>query len=60
VSVAEAEAAHRQVAARLAQLPRQIVAVRGQSALDETALLRTNLVSGVISAHDPPCEPPLH
>jgi allophanate hydrolase len=60
VSVAEAEAAHRQLAARLAQLPRQIVAVRGQSALDETALLRTNLVSGVVSAHDPPCEPPLH
>ena len=58
VSVAEAEAAHRQLAACLAQLPRQIVAVRPQPALDETALLGANLVSGVVSAHDPPCEPP--
>ncbi len=60
VSVAEAEAAHRQLAARLAQLSRQIVAVRGQLVLDATALLRTNLVSGVVSADDPSCEPPLH
>ncbi len=58
VSVAEAEAAHRRLAARLAELPRQIVAVRPQPALDETALLGANLVSGVVSAHDPPCEPP--
>jgi biotin-dependent carboxylase-like uncharacterized protein len=58
VSVADAEAAHRRHAASLAQLPRQIVAARQQPALDETALLGANLVSGVISAHDPPSEPP--
>jgi biotin-dependent carboxylase-like uncharacterized protein len=58
VSIDEAEAAHRQLAARLAALPRQIVAVRSRAALDETALLRANLVSGVVSAHDPPWEPP--
>jgi biotin-dependent carboxylase-like uncharacterized protein len=58
VSVAEAEAAHRQLAARLARLPGEIVAVRSQPTPDETALLRTNLVSGVVSAHDPPWEPP--
>jgi biotin-dependent carboxylase-like uncharacterized protein len=60
VSVAEAEAAHRELAARLAQLPRQIVAVRSTAALDEMALLRANLVSGVVSAHDPPFEPPVY
>jgi len=59
VSIAEAEAAHRQLAARLAALPRQIVAVRSRSALDEAALLlRANLVSGVVSADDPPWDPP--
>jgi biotin-dependent carboxylase-like uncharacterized protein len=58
VSVAEAEAAHRQLAARLAALPRQVVALRSAPAVDAAALLGANLVSGVVSAHDPPCEPP--
>jgi biotin-dependent carboxylase-like uncharacterized protein len=58
VSVADAEAAHRRFAARLAQLPQQIVPLRPEPTLDETALLGTNLVSGVVSAHDPPWEPP--
>jgi biotin-dependent carboxylase-like uncharacterized protein len=58
VSVAEAEAAHRQLVARLAALPRQVVAVRAVAGVDETALLHANLVSGVVNAHDPPSEPP--
>lgn len=53
VSIDAAEAAHRQHAAMLAELPRQVVAVRGASAIDEAALLASNLVSGVISAQDP-------
>lgn len=59
VSVAEGEAAHRQLAARLAALPSQVVAARSQPTLDGTSLLGINLVSGVVSAHDPPWEPPL-
>jgi biotin-dependent carboxylase-like uncharacterized protein len=58
VSVAEAEAEHRRLAARLAALPRQVVPVRGAPALDVAALLGANLVSGVVSAHEPPREPP--
>jgi biotin-dependent carboxylase-like uncharacterized protein len=58
VSVTEAEAAHRQLAARLAALPRQVASARSQFALDETVLLRANLVSGVVSAHGPQGEPP--
>jgi hypothetical protein len=58
VSIAEAEAEHRQLAARLAALPRQVVPARKAPALDAAALLRVNLVSGVVSAHDPPGEPP--
>jgi biotin-dependent carboxylase-like uncharacterized protein len=57
VSIAEAEAEHRTLAARLAALPRQVVPVRKAPALDAAALLRVNLVSGVVSAHDPPAEP---
>jgi biotin-dependent carboxylase-like uncharacterized protein len=57
VSVTEAEAAHRLLAARLAALPRQVVSARPQPPLDETVLLRANLVSGVVSAHDPPGDP---
>jgi biotin-dependent carboxylase-like uncharacterized protein len=58
VSVADAEAAHRRLATDLAALPRQIVAVGPHQALDVTALLDTNLVGGVVNAHDPPCDPP--
>jgi biotin-dependent carboxylase-like uncharacterized protein len=54
MSVAEAEAAHRQLAARLSALPSQVVAARPRPILDETSLLGINLVSGVVSAHDPP------
>jgi allophanate hydrolase subunit 2 len=53
VSVTEAEAEHRRYAARLAALPRQVVAVRGAPPVDAAALLGSNLVSGVVSAHDP-------
>jgi biotin-dependent carboxylase-like uncharacterized protein len=57
VSIETAEAEHRRHAALLAALPRQVVAV-GASTLDEAALLAANLVSGVVSAHDPPFETP--
>ena len=53
VSIETAEAAHRQLAALLAALPRQVVAVRAASNIDGAALLAANLVSGVVSAHDP-------
>jgi biotin-dependent carboxylase-like uncharacterized protein len=52
VSIEAAEAAHRQHGAALAALPRHVVAVRDALAIDATALLAANLVSGVISAHD--------
>jgi biotin-dependent carboxylase-like uncharacterized protein len=58
VSVETAEAVHRQHAATLAALPRRVVAVRGAAAIDEAALRAANLVSGVISAHDPRWEQP--
>jgi len=58
VSIAEAEAEHRRHAASLAALPQQVVAVRGAAVIDAAALLGSNLVSGVVSAHDLPCEPP--
>ncbi len=58
VGIAEAEAEHRRHAARLAALPRQVVAVRSAPALDTAALLGSNLVSGVVSAHDLNYEPP--
>src|SRR5262245_11562096 len=58
IGIAEAEAEHRRLAARLAELPRQVVAVRSAERIDETALLGANLVSGVVSAHDRPWEPP--
>jgi biotin-dependent carboxylase-like uncharacterized protein len=58
VSIAEAEAEHGRHAARLAALPRQIVPVRRPPSVDPTALLGSNLVSGVVSAHDHNCEPP--
>jgi biotin-dependent carboxylase-like uncharacterized protein len=58
VSIVEAETAHRQLAARLAALPRLLLPAPSQSALDETALMQANLVSGVVSAHDSPWEPP--
>jgi biotin-dependent carboxylase-like uncharacterized protein len=57
VGIAEAEAEHRRLAARLAALPRQVVAVRA-SAIDAAALLGSNLVSGVVSADDPHWELP--
>jgi biotin-dependent carboxylase-like uncharacterized protein len=53
VSIETAEAAHRRLAALLAALPGQVVAVRAASVIDDAALLATNLVSGVVSAHDP-------
>jgi biotin-dependent carboxylase-like uncharacterized protein len=53
VSIEAAEAAHRRLAALLAALPRQVVAVGAASTIDEAALLAANLVSGVVSAHDP-------
>lgn len=52
VGIAEAEAEHRRLASRLTAMPRQVVAVRGGSGIDEAALLGSNLVSGVVSAHD--------
>jgi biotin-dependent carboxylase-like uncharacterized protein len=58
VSIAEAEAAHRRHAAMLAALPRRVVAARSARAVDAAALLGSNLVSGVVSAHDLDCEPP--
>jgi hypothetical protein len=58
VGIAIAEAEHRRLAARLAALPRHVVAVRGASAVDAVALLGSNLVSGVVSAHDRHWEPP--
>jgi allophanate hydrolase subunit 2 len=51
VGIETAETAYRQQAAMLAALPRRIVTVRG--ALDTAALLGSNLVSGVVNAHDP-------
>jgi biotin-dependent carboxylase-like uncharacterized protein len=58
VSVAEAEAEHRRHAAMLAALPRRIVAMRRAPAIDTAALLGSNLVGGVVSAHDLDGEPP--
>ena len=57
VSIETAEAAYRRHAALLAALPRQVVAVSA-SGIDESALLAANLVSGVVSAHDPPLDQP--
>jgi biotin-dependent carboxylase-like uncharacterized protein len=53
VGVAEAEAEHRRHAAMLAALPQRVVAARGVGGIDTAALLASNLVSGVVSAHDP-------
>jgi biotin-dependent carboxylase-like uncharacterized protein len=58
VSIGAAEAEHRRLASRLAALPRQVVAVRGTSAVDAAVLLGSNLVSGVVNAHDRHWEPP--
>jgi biotin-dependent carboxylase-like uncharacterized protein len=58
VSIEAAEAEHRRHAASLAALPRQVVAVRGTPSIDAAALLGSNLVSGVVSAHDLKCDPP--
>lgn len=58
VSIEAAEAEHRRHAARLAALPRQVVAVRSIPSIDAAALLGSNLVSGVVSAHDLNCDPP--
>src|SRR5262245_41102370 len=58
IGIAEAEAEHRRLASRLAALPSQVGAVRGAERIDEAALLGANLVSGVVSAHDRPWEPP--
>jgi len=58
VSVEDAEAAHRQLASRLAAMAQDIVPVRRVAAIDEAALLGSNLVSGMISAHDGHWEPP--
>jgi biotin-dependent carboxylase-like uncharacterized protein len=52
VTIDAAEAAHRQLASSLAAMPELIVAVRRAATVDEAALLDTNLVSGMISAHD--------
>jgi biotin-dependent carboxylase-like uncharacterized protein len=57
VSIEAAEAAYRQHASLLAALPGQVVAVRSAVAVDAAALLAANLVSGVVNAHDPRCEP---
>ena len=58
VSVEAAEAAYRQHTSLLTALPRQLVSLRDASRIDEAALLASNLVSGVISAHDPRGEQP--
>jgi hypothetical protein len=52
VSVEAAEAIHREHAASLAALARQITPVRHQPAIDETRLMQTNLVSGMVDAHN--------
>ena len=57
VSIEAAEAAYRQHASLLAALPRQVVAVRSAVVIDAAALLAANLVSGVVNAQDPRCEP---
>ena len=53
VGIAEAEAEHRRHAAMLAALPQRVVAARTGPGIDPAALLVSNLVSGVVSAHDP-------
>jgi biotin-dependent carboxylase-like uncharacterized protein len=57
VSIEAAEAAYRRQASLLAALPSQVVAVGSAGAIDAAALLAANLVSGVVNAHDPCCEP---
>jgi biotin-dependent carboxylase-like uncharacterized protein len=58
VSIEAAEAAHRQHAALLAELPRRVVAVHSAFSIDAAALLAANLVSGVVSAQDSRWEAP--
>jgi len=50
VDIAAAEAAHRQLRADIDAIAQRIVGVR--AAIDETKLLGSNLVSGMIDAHD--------
>jgi biotin-dependent carboxylase-like uncharacterized protein len=52
VTADAAEAACRVLASRLAAMAEDIVPVRRAAAIDEAALLGTNLVSGMVNAHD--------
>jgi allophanate hydrolase subunit 2 len=56
VSIEDAEAAGRRLASSLAALADHTVPVRPMAAVDETALLGANLVSGAVSAHDIPMD----
>ena len=52
VDVAAAEAAHRQLRAYLDAIPQRSVTARTADVIDEKMLLRANVVSGMIDAHD--------
>jgi biotin-dependent carboxylase-like uncharacterized protein len=52
VTIDDAEAARHQLASRLASFADHTVPVRCIAAIDQTALLGANLVSGMVNAHD--------
>ena len=52
VTIDDAETARRQLASRLASFADHTVPVRRMAAIDQTALLGANLVSGMVNAHD--------
>ena len=52
VSIDEAEAARRQMAALIADLEASVTAARHEGIIDETKLMAANLVSGVVDARD--------
>ncbi len=52
VTIDDAETARRQLASRLASFADHTVPVRCIAAIDQTALLGANLVSGMVNAHD--------
>ena len=58
VGIDQAEAAHRQLASTIAALPQQIVAACRVLAIDEAALMASNLVSGTVSALETDWEVP--
>jgi biotin-dependent carboxylase-like uncharacterized protein len=52
VDIAAAEAAQRQLRADLGAISQRIVTARTAAAIDETMLLSSNVVSGMVNAHD--------